>query len=44
MILKYLNAVMDVNENQNLHLLPKIKRYFKDDLKGKHFAIMGLGI
>jgi len=37
-----LNAVMDVNEKQKLHLVPKIKRYFKDNLKGKHFALWGL--
>jgi UDPglucose 6-dehydrogenase len=37
-----LNAVMDVNENQKLHLLPKIKRYFKNNLKGKRFALWGL--
>ncbi|MBC6490198.1 UDP-glucose dehydrogenase family protein [Flavihumibacter stibioxidans] len=37
-----LNAVMDVNEKQKLHLLPKVRRYFKDDLKGKHFALWGL--
>lgn len=37
-----LNAVMDVNEKQKLHLLPKIQRYFKNDLKGKHFALWGL--
>jgi len=39
---KILNAVMEVNESQKLHLLPKIKKYFKDDLKGKHFALWGL--
>ncbi len=39
---KILNAVMEVNENQKLHLLPKIKKYFKGDLKGKHFALWGL--
>ena len=39
---KILNAVMDVNEEQKLHLLPKIKRYFKDSLKGKRFALWGL--
>jgi UDPglucose 6-dehydrogenase len=33
---------MEVNEAQKLHLLPKIKKYFKDDLKGKHFALWGL--
>ncbi len=37
-----LNAVMDVNEKQKLHLLPKIKRYFKNNLQGKHFALWGL--
>lgn len=39
---KILNAVMDVNERQKLHLLPKIKRYFKGNLNGKHFALWGL--
>lgn len=39
---KILNAVMDVNEKQKLFLLPKIKAYFKDGLKGKHFALWGL--
>ena len=39
---KILNAVMDVNEKQKLFLLPKIKTYFKDNLKGKHFALWGL--
>jgi UDPglucose 6-dehydrogenase len=39
---KILNAVMDVNEEQKLHLLPKIKAYFNNDLKGKHFALWGL--
>jgi UDPglucose 6-dehydrogenase len=37
-----LNAVMDVNEKQKLHLMPKIKKFFKDDLKGKKFALWGL--
>ena len=37
-----LDAVMEVNEKQKLHLLPKIKKYFKDDLQGKHFALWGL--
>ncbi|MFT4023820.1 MAG: UDP-glucose/GDP-mannose dehydrogenase family protein [Flavihumibacter sp.] len=37
-----LNAVMDVNEKQKLHLIPKIKAYFNNDLKGKHFALWGL--
>ncbi len=33
---------MDVNEKQKLHLLPKINKYFKGDLNGKHFALWGL--
>lgn len=37
-----LNAVMEVNEKQKLHLLPGIKAYFNNDLKGKHFALWGL--
>jgi UDPglucose 6-dehydrogenase len=39
---KILNAVMEVNEKQKIHLIPKIKRYFKNDLKGKRFALWGL--
>lgn len=39
---KILNAVMDVNEKQKLHLMPKINKYFKGDLGGKHFAFWGL--
>ena len=37
-----LKAVEDVNEKQKLHLMPKINAYFKNDLKGKHFALWGL--
>ena len=39
---KILDAVMEVNEKQKLHLLPKIKDYFNGDLKGKKFALWGL--
>jgi UDPglucose 6-dehydrogenase len=39
---KILEAVMKVNELQKVHLLPKIKSYFKDGLKDKKFAIWGL--
>ena len=39
---RILNAVMDVNEKQKLHLMPKIKKYFSGNLKGKHFALWGL--
>lgn len=39
---KILTAVMEVNESQKLHLLPKIEKYFKNNLKGKKFALWGL--
>jgi UDPglucose 6-dehydrogenase len=39
---KILDAVMGVNEKQKLHLLPKIKAYFDNDLKGKKIAVWGL--
>jgi UDPglucose 6-dehydrogenase len=39
---KILNAVMDINEKQKMHLIPKIKKYFAGNLKGKHFALWGL--
>lgn len=37
-----LKAVEKVNENQKHHLVNKIKAYFKNDLRGKHFALWGL--
>jgi UDPglucose 6-dehydrogenase len=39
---KMLDAVMDINEKQKLHLIPKIKAWFNNDLKGKKIAIWGL--
>ena len=39
---KILAAVMDVNEKQKLHLIPSIKSYFNNDLKGKKIALWGL--
>jgi UDPglucose 6-dehydrogenase len=39
---RILNAVMEVNDHQKLHLVPKIRKYFKGNLKGKHFALWGL--
>lgn len=39
---KILDAVIKVNEVQKLHLIPKIRKYFNNDLKGKHFALWGL--
>jgi UDPglucose 6-dehydrogenase len=37
-----LSSVMEVNEKQKTIIIPKIKNYFGDNLKGKHFAIWGL--
>jgi UDPglucose 6-dehydrogenase len=39
---KIIDAVMKVNEKQKLHLIEKLKSHFKNDLKGKTFAIWGL--
>lgn len=39
---KILNAVMEVNKIQRGHLIPGIKKYFNNDLKGKRFALWGL--
>lgn len=39
---KILDAVMDVNEKQKLHLMPFIKSYFNNDLTDKKIAIWGL--
>ncbi|MBN8703745.1 MAG: UDP-glucose/GDP-mannose dehydrogenase family protein [Bacteroidetes bacterium] len=39
---KILDAVMDVNEKQKTVLVEKIKAYFNNNLKGKHFALWGL--
>ncbi len=37
-----INEVMRVNEAQKLRLVEKVKSHFKNDLKGKHFAMWGL--
>ena len=37
-----LNSVMSINEKQKTIIVPKIKAYFKDDLKGKKIALWGL--
>ena len=39
---RILDAVMDVNERQKVHLVTKINHYFDNALAGKHFAIWGL--
>jgi len=41
-VFKILEAVMEINEKQKLHLIPKIKAWFNNDLKGKKIAIWGL--
>jgi UDPglucose 6-dehydrogenase len=37
-----LKSVEKVNALQKLHLVQKIKAYYKNDLQGKHFALWGL--
>ncbi len=39
---KILKSVMEVNTKQKTILIPKIKKYFNNDLKGKTIAIWGL--
>lgn len=39
---KILNSVIKVNEIQKKVLVEKVKKYFKGDIKGKHFAMWGL--
>jgi len=39
---KILEAVMNVNEKQKLHLIPSLEKYFNNDLKGKKIALWGL--
>lgn len=39
---RILNAVMDVNEKMKLHLMPKILKYFGNNIKGRKFALWGL--
>ena len=39
---KILNSVMQVNEIQKKLLVEKVKKYFKNDIKGRKFAVWGL--
>jgi UDPglucose 6-dehydrogenase len=39
---KILEAVMTVNETQKTIIIPRIKDFFKGEIKGKHFALWGL--
>lgn len=37
-----LKAVMDVNDKQKTVLVDKVLKYYKNDIKGRHFALWGL--
>ncbi len=37
-----LKAVEKVNANQKLHLVDKVKKFYNNNLQGKHFALWGL--
>ena len=39
---KILTSVMEVNEGQKTKLIPRVKKYFNNNLKGKTIAIWGL--
>ncbi|MBL7728813.1 MAG: UDP-glucose/GDP-mannose dehydrogenase family protein, partial [Dinghuibacter sp.] len=39
---KILNAVMEVNNSQKVFLMPKLKKYFNNNLAGKKIALWGL--
>ena len=39
---KILESVIDINKKQKVALIPKIKKYFGDDLKGKKIGVWGL--
>lgn len=39
---KILEAVMEINEKQKTIIIPKVKDYFKGELKGKKIAVWGL--
>ena len=39
---KILEAVVEVNEQQKIYLVPRIKKYFNNNLKGKKIALWGL--
>ena len=39
---KILNSVLEINSDQKIILLPKIQKFFNNDLKGKTIAVWGL--
>ena len=39
---RILEAVMNVNEEMKVYLIPKIKAYYNSNLRGRHFALWGL--
>jgi UDPglucose 6-dehydrogenase len=40
--MRILDAVMEINEKQKTIIIPKVKKYFSNDIKGKKIAIWGL--
>jgi UDPglucose 6-dehydrogenase len=40
--MRILNSVEEVNEDQKYVLVHKVNKHYKNDIKGKHFAIWGL--
>ena len=40
--LRILDAVMEVNEKQKVYLIPRIKKYFNNNVTGKKIALWGL--
>jgi UDPglucose 6-dehydrogenase len=39
---RILEAVMEVNEKQKVYLIPRIKKYFNNNVRGKKIALWGL--
>jgi UDPglucose 6-dehydrogenase len=39
---RILDAVMEVNEKQKVYLIPRIKKYFNNNVTGKKIALWGL--
>ena len=39
---KILKSVLNINEKQKISLIPKLKRYYNNNLKGKKIALWGL--
>lgn len=39
---RILDAVMEINDEQKQHLIPKVLKYFNNNIKGRRFALWGL--